>query len=67
MQIGKSIAVKYGVPFFDYSHDETLISRPELFSDFLHLNDKGARIFSEMVIDRILKERQYADSSAIKN
>lgn len=67
MTLGKSIAKKYGVPFFDYSRDETLISRPELFSDFLHLNDKGARVFSAMVIDRILKERQSEDSSYLKN
>lgn len=59
MQLGKKIAEKYNVPFIDFSHDEKLISQPELFADHLHLNDKGARIFSEMVIDRILDDKQH--------
>ncbi len=57
MQLGKNIAGKYDVPFFDFSQDEKLISHPNFFADHLHLNDKGARIFSDFVIDRILVEK----------
>jgi hypothetical protein len=59
MQLGEKIAEKLNVPFFDFSRDENLISHPEFFADHLHLNDKGARVFSEMVIDRILNDKHY--------
>lgn len=52
--IGKQIAAKYEIPFFDHSLDSAFNSKPELFSDIKHLNDQGARIFSEMLIDEIL-------------
>jgi len=58
MQLGKNIAGKYDVPFFDFSQDENLISHPDFFADHLHLNDKGARIFSNLVIDRILNDKK---------
>jgi predicted peroxiredoxin len=53
--IGKQIAHKYKVDFFDYTKDTSLIKQPALFSDSMHLNDDGAVIFSNMVADEILK------------
>lgn len=44
---------KYNVPLIeDLYHDEELM-RPELFKDHAHLNDEGARLFNEKLLDEI--------------
>jgi hypothetical protein len=55
--LGKEIADKYNVKFFDYSKDSSLLNRPELFFDLAHLNDEGAKVYSKMVVDGILNNR----------
>lgn len=55
IKIGKEIAKKYNIPFFDYSTDSTFINNPKLFDDISHLNDLGARVFTNQVIDPIKK------------
>lgn len=52
--LGKNIAEKYNVSFIDYSMDTTLIRQPALFSDTIHVNNDGAKIFSTMVANEIL-------------
>ncbi|HMO60639.1 MAG TPA: SGNH/GDSL hydrolase family protein [Ferruginibacter sp.] len=52
---GKSIARQYNVDFFDYSKDSILISQQALFSDSMHLNDEGAKVFSARVAEDILR------------
>jgi hypothetical protein len=47
------IAGKYNIDFFDFSRDTVFTNNGGLFSDVDHLNDKGARIFSEKLIDTI--------------
>jgi hypothetical protein len=54
---GKEIAKKYGIVFFDYSQDSTFMKDGSLFFNVTHLNDKGAQVFSELVTDRILGEK----------
>jgi hypothetical protein len=54
--LGRGIADKYNVSFFDYSSDSTILSNPKLFADILHLNDDGAKVYSNKIIDRILIE-----------
>jgi hypothetical protein len=54
--LGKEIADKYNVKFFDYSKDSSLLNRPELFFDLAHLNDNGAKVYSKMVVNRILSD-----------
>jgi hypothetical protein len=51
----KEIAKNNNIPFFDYSNDSVFINNPQLFTDFEHLNDNGAKIFSKMLIDKIHK------------
>ncbi|MEO7047112.1 MAG: hypothetical protein ABI091_17550, partial [Ferruginibacter sp.] len=46
IKIGKEIATKYNILFFDYSTDSTFINNPKLFNNIAHLNDDGAKIFS---------------------
>jgi len=54
--LAKKIALKNNIPFFDYSKDPFFTSKPNLFSDKIHLNDEGARIFSNMLVDQIENE-----------
>jgi hypothetical protein len=49
--IGEDIAKKYHVPFFDYTRDTAFTLHPELFADIIHLNETGARKFSNVLID----------------
>lgn len=53
--LAKEIAAKYNVRFIDYSQEKSLLSRPELFADPIHLNNNGARVMSKMLTDSILK------------
>jgi Protein of unknown function (DUF1574). len=41
------------VPYWDYSHDEDIGSHYEFFRDADHLNQRGARYFTGIVIKRI--------------
>jgi hypothetical protein len=53
IMLGKEIAKKYDVLFFDYSSDTTFTNNNDLFADIEHLNDNGARVFSEIVTTKI--------------
>ncbi len=48
----QNLAEKYGVPFYEYI-DSDICSDPENFEDSHHLNDKGARVFTNDIIERI--------------
>ena len=47
------ICSENGIRYIDMSNDSTFINRPDYFEDISHLNDKGARIFTNMLIDKI--------------
>ena len=51
--LGKEIANKYNVRFLDFSKDSAILNNPKLFADISHLNDDGAKVFSNKVIDSI--------------
>lgn len=51
--VAKKIAKKYNVKFLDYSKDSIFINNSKLFFDPNHLNDEGAILFSNMLIDSI--------------
>jgi hypothetical protein len=53
--IGKEIAKRNNIMFFDFSKDSTFTSNPKLFSDIYHLNESGAKIFSDKLIDSLNK------------
>ena len=42
---------KYNVPFFDFSQDLQISNEHSYFEDDVHLNDKGAHLFTNKVID----------------
>jgi hypothetical protein len=54
IKLAEDIAKKYNVKFFDLLQDSVFINNSKLFADPLHLNDKGARLFSINIVDSIL-------------
>ena len=44
------------ISFWDYSNDSTFLNKYYLFSDRLHLNQKGADIFSNILAERLVSE-----------
>lgn len=56
--IGQEIAKENNIDFFDYSKDSIFMNNSRLFSDIAHLNDSGAIVFSNMLIDKINKIKQ---------
>jgi hypothetical protein len=51
---GMKIAKKYNIAFYDFSRDSTFLANPKFFADEIHLNDSGAQVFSNLLIDKIL-------------
>jgi hypothetical protein len=43
------------VNYFDFSSNQTFVGHPEWFADKAHLNEQGARVFSNMVADILSK------------
>lgn len=48
----QEMADNYNVPFYEFATDEEF-DNPELFNDAMHLNDEGARIYTEKLIHKI--------------
>ncbi|MFN8250501.1 MAG: hypothetical protein U0V75_01370 [Ferruginibacter sp.] len=53
VSVCSKICSDHQIPFWDYSKDTGFIKQPPLFQDILHLNEKGAILFSNMVANRI--------------
>lgn len=51
--ITRQIADRYQVKLWDYSQDIFFISHPQFFNDEIHLNIKGAEIYSKLIASRI--------------
>lgn len=49
-----SIAHSNEVQFWDYSNDPFFASNPEYFFDYMHLNNEGAQLFSERIVNMLL-------------
>jgi hypothetical protein len=59
MTIAKSICLKEGITFLDYSQDIRFLEHgPEMFLDDLHLNDSSARLFSAIMATDLNKIKQ---------
>lgn len=61
LNLAKDVTNDFDVPFYNFSR--LFRNSPNLFADNLHLNDSGAQVFSNKIIDAILKN----DSSGIIN
>ncbi len=49
----RDMCIEYGVLFLENTEMQYFLDHPELFYDEAHLNDKGARIYTEIVIKQI--------------
>jgi len=57
--LAREIAEKNQVAFFDFSTDSLFTHSPHLFADHSHLNDEGAKLFSENLIHKIQRSSSY--------
>ena len=55
LRLVKDICKKYDVPFLDYYAAPEFMPHREWFRESMHLNEEGARAYSEMIIDNIDK------------
>jgi hypothetical protein len=53
MIAAKKIAADNEVEFIDLSHEKTFLGSPQLFGDSWHLNDDGATLFSNLLLDKL--------------
>lgn len=65
--VAQEIADKENVLFLDYSMDTTFINNNQYFSDPIHLNVKGARVFTNKLISEIKKRQTIAALPDYKN
>lgn len=56
LEVINNLATEYNKEFWNYANDPYFIKNPTLFQDLYHLNEQGALQFSQMVVDRIMKE-----------
>lgn len=54
----EEITQNKGYKFVDYSANNSFLRDSTLFKDVSHLNDKGARLFTQMAIKDILKNKE---------
>lgn len=47
------LAAQHGALFLDWSGDPRFLMHPKLFNDDVHLNDRGARLFTELMADTL--------------
>jgi hypothetical protein len=52
----KELCVKHNISFFDYSNDSEFVHHNDLFKDGLHLNAKGADVFTAKFVDDLEKK-----------
>src|ERR1035437_1953481 len=53
IEICTDICNSENVPFWDYSKDTLFLNNRHLFQDVLHLNNNGAKIFSNIIAEKI--------------
>jgi hypothetical protein len=56
-KLALEIIHREGVKYFDYSFDSKFAGHLEWFKDKVHLNNDGAKIFTNLVVDRIINEK----------
>lgn len=55
VQIAQKIAKQYKIPLYDFTYDSQFLNSEGLYADANHLNEKGAVLFTNKVIDKILQ------------
>ncbi|MCZ2458010.1 MAG: hypothetical protein LC128_00150 [Chitinophagales bacterium] len=57
LDVVEKIADEFKIPFYNFANDPFFLGQKDLYYDNSHLNAKGAEIFTDMVIDKIEKEK----------
>lgn len=52
LDIVKEVCNKYNVSFVDFSRDDTFLKRGNLFKDKVHLNEEGAVIYTNLILEQ---------------
>ena len=60
IETAKKIAAAHNIGFYNFLTDTSFTNNPELFSDQSHLNDRGAKVYSEKFV-AIIKPQLLAD------
>jgi hypothetical protein len=55
LNIGKTICQENNILIFDYFQSKQFITNRKLFGDVSHMNDRGAELFSKVLVDTLLK------------
>ena len=66
IEVAQKIANEFNIPFYNFSGDTSFLNHIGLFADVLHLNDKGAKIYSNRVVDKIQEQNPNTFSYGIK-
>ena len=53
IKLGSEIAEKFNIPFIDFSNTPVFFYNYSVFADMYHLNDEGAKLYSDLVIDSV--------------
>lgn len=57
VEIAREVAARNNIKFYDYSRDTLFTNKNLFFFDERHLNDNGAKFYSNLVVDRIVNRR----------
>lgn len=56
VSLARNIAFEKGITFWNFNTMAEIVGKPEYFDDKAHLNDKGARVYSKFIADKIAAE-----------
>jgi hypothetical protein len=57
INICSKVCAEENIPFWDFSNDPLFLNDVSLFQDEIHLNNKGAELFSKIVAAKIIQEK----------
>ena len=52
-----ALCEKYGVPFFNFINYPDIVEQSEYFQDLSHMNHKGAMAYTNMIVTKVLKDK----------
>jgi len=55
--IARDIAKKHNIKFYDFTNDSLFTSNISYFADAGHLNGEGAKVYTNIVVNKILKSK----------
>jgi hypothetical protein len=58
ISIAKNIARQNDIPFYEFTNNPNFLDRRDLYADRGHLNERGAKIYTQMVIDKIIQNEK---------